>query len=184
MRLLKADAEGLAACAKILNSGGVAVIPTDTVYGLAAHPAFPGAVARLYSIKERARTKPIALLAADIDSVTAFGGILCAKARKLAARGWPGALTLVLPANGTCEGFRVPDSPWTRELLKATGGVLRATSANISGDAPAICAETAEKLDADVIIDGGPAQKGLASTVIKVDAAGGVEILRQGPFSP
>ena len=71
--LVRADENGLVDAARVLNAGGVAVIPTDTVYGLAAHPAFPAAVARLYAIKGRAAQKPIALLAADVAAVRAFG---------------------------------------------------------------------------------------------------------------
>ena len=74
MDFIQADAPGsLEAAARVLNAGGVAVIPTDTVYGLAAHPSFPAAVARLYTIKGRAAAKPIALLAADAAAVRDFG---------------------------------------------------------------------------------------------------------------
>ena len=69
MRIVKSDEEGLEAAAKVLLAGGVAVIPTDTVYGLAAHPDFPEAVDRLYTIKGREAKKPIALLAADVEAV-------------------------------------------------------------------------------------------------------------------
>ena len=65
MRIIKSDDEGLNATADVLKNGGVAVIPTDTVYGLAAHPDFPAAVERLYTIKARDAKKPIALLASD-----------------------------------------------------------------------------------------------------------------------
>ena len=71
MKILPCDDAALRAAAALLNAGGVAVIPTDTVYGLAAHPAFPAAVERLYAIKGRARGKKIALLAADAAAVGA-----------------------------------------------------------------------------------------------------------------
>ena len=123
--LVKADAEGLEDAARVLNAGGVVVIPTDTVYGLAAHPSFPEAVERLYTIKGREAKKPIALLAADETAVWEFGYAV----PETLAKHWPGALTVVVGP----EGFRVPDHDWTRELLRRCGGVLRVTSANLSG---------------------------------------------------
>ena len=85
--LVKADAEGLEDAARVLNAGGVVVIPTDTVYGLAAHPSFPEAVERLYTIKGREAKKPIALLAADETAVREFGY----EVPETLAKHWPGA---------------------------------------------------------------------------------------------
>ena len=87
MSVVACDEAGLAAAASVLNSGGVAVIPTDTVYGLAAHPGFPAAVERRYSIKGREARKPIALLAADAAAAVRFlGGSLPPGAAELAAK--------------------------------------------------------------------------------------------------
>ena len=205
--------------------GGVAVIPTDTVYGLAAHPDFPEAVERLYTIKGREAKKPIALLASDVEAVVRFLGgpigeaapslsaaligeaapsphqsaaligeaapsplhagksVFPKTAADLAARHWPGGLTLVLPKGDIYEGLRVPDHEWTRRLLAACGGVLRVTSANLSGqraatDAPAALAEVG--LSADIVVDGGVSPGGVASTVVKVDADGSLSVLRSG----
>ena len=179
MRTIPANDAAVEAAAAVLNAGGVAVIPTDTVYGLAAHPAFPQAVERLYSIKGRDRGKKIALLAAGADAVEAFGFTLPLKATALAERHWPGALTMVLGD----EGFRVPDHPWTRRLLAACGGVLRVTSANISGGNPATDAEQALAdvgLSADVVVDDGPSRVGVPSTVVRVRDDGEIEVLRKG----
>ena len=175
MRILPCDDAALRDAAAVLNGGGVAVIPTDTVYGLAAHPGFPDAVERLYSIKGRDRGKKIALLAADAAAVVAFGYPLPPKARELAARHWPGALTLV--------GFRVPDHGWTCRLLAACGGVLRVTSANLSGGQPAAAAQQALAdvgLSADLVVDDGPSPGGVPSTVVRVCEDGGIEVLRLG----
>ena len=180
---------GAAACeqaASTLCGGGVAVIPTDTVYGLAAHPGFPGAVARLYSIKERAAAKPIALLAASIEAVRAFGAEMPPAAEALAAAHWPGPLTLVLPCGGGFEGFRVPGLEWTRRLLAACGGVLRVTSANMAGGRDAISAEDALKdvgISADLVVDGGLSPGGTASTVLRVSHDGAIAVLRPGPLA-
>ena len=179
MRILPCTEATLEEAAAALNAGGVAVIPTDTVYGLAAHPGFPDAVERLYSIKGRERRKKIALLAADAAAVENFGYVLPPAAKELAAKHWPGALTLVLGE----EGFRVPDHAWTRRLLAACGGVLRVTSANLSGGQPATNAPQALAdvgLSADLVVDDGPSSGGVPSTVVRVREEGEIEILRPG----
>ena len=208
MKTLACSETALAETAAVLKKGGVAVIPTDTVYGLAAHPDFPEAVERLYTIKGREAKKPIALLAADVEAVERFLGEAASSlsgddslgeatpsslqasrkalpkiASDLAARFWPGALTLVLPKGDTYEGLRVPDHEWTRRLLAECGGVLRVTSANLSGqraatDAPAALAEVG--LSADIVVDGGISPGGVASTVVKIGPDGIPQVLRQG----
>lgn len=172
--------------ADLLRAGGVVIIPTDTVYGIAAHPACAGAVARICMIKGRPTGKPIALLAADLASVLACGAMLPPAARCLAERFWPGALTLVLTCGGGEEGFRVPDHSATRRLLAACGGTLRVTSANLSGSMPAVSAVEALRdvgLEADMVIDGGVCPGGVASSVVRVCPDGNVEILREGAIA-
>lgn len=184
MKTLVCSETALAETAAVLKKGGVAVIPTDTVYGLAAHPDFPDAVERLYTIKGREAQKPIALLAADAASAERFlGSPLPPAAAELAARHWPGGLTLVLPKGGIYEGLRVPDHEWTRRLLAECGGVLRVTSANLSGqraatDAPQALADVG--LSADLVVDDGISPGGVASTVVKVSTDGSLEVLRHG----
>ena len=181
MDVLPCTEETLDAAADILNRGGVAVIPTDTVYGLAAHPAYPAAVERLYAIKGRDERKPIALLAADGRAVETFGATLPPAAAALASERWPGALTLVLPCGNGFEGFRVPDHAWTRRLLAKCGGTLRVTSANLSGRRPATDAPQALAdvgLSADLVIDDGVSPGGIPSTVIKVLPDGTMQTLR------
>ncbi|MEI7901084.1 MAG: L-threonylcarbamoyladenylate synthase [bacterium] len=168
---------------RLLRAAGVAIIPTDTVYGIAAHPACPTAVARICTIKGRPTGKPIALLAADTDAVRAFGAVFPPAAQRLATACWPGALTLVLPCGVGYEGFRVPNHAFTRSLLAACGGTLRVTSANLSGAMPAVSAAEALKdvgLEADLMVDGGLSPGGVASTVVKVEADGTLAVLREG----
>ena len=175
--------ETIATTARLLRAGGVAIIPTDTVYGIAAHPACASAVERICTIKGRPTGKPIALLAADMQAVLAFGAVLPSAAQRLAAAYWPGALTLVLPCGGAYEGFRVPDHDATRALLVACGGTLRVTSANLSGAMPACSAVDALNdvgLVADLVIDGGVSPGGVASTVVKVEADGALTVIREG----
>ena len=191
MRIVKSDEEGLKAAAKVLLAGGVAVIPTDTVYGLAAHPDFPEAVDRLYTIKGREAKKPIAMLAADVEVVERFGYQITGKACEL-VKHWPGGLTLILSKStlnsqlstlNSAEGFRVPDHDWTRRLLAKCGGLLRVTSANLSGqhaatDAPQALADVG--LSADIVVDDGISPGGVPSTVVKVGPGGEMEVLRRG----
>lgn len=182
----KITQDNLTAAADILLAGGVAIIPTDTVYGIAAHPGSDAAVARICTIKGRPTTKPIALLAADQESVMQFCGNVSAKAQRLMDAFWPGALTLVLPYHNGYEGFRVPDHDETRELIKTCGGTLRVTSANLSGSMPARSAVEALKdvgLTSDLVIDGGISPGGTASTVVKVESDDTLTILREGAIT-
>ena len=124
-----------------LDAGELVAFPTDTVYGLAADPWNDEAVHRLYQVKRRPKELPIPLLlsdAAEVDRVAEFVG----PCRDWPRRFWPGALTLVLPKRASVSdvvtdrptvAVRVPDLPLARDLIRAAGGVLAVTSANISG---------------------------------------------------
>ena len=176
----------LPAAADVLLRGGVVILPTETVYGVACHPDFPEALERIRAMKRRDAAKPFQLLAADAEAVWADGALRSPAAERLAAH-WPGALTAVLPrAAGPAEGYRVPDCPLLRELLRLCGGLLRCTSVNLSGEPPARNAqEAAAALGAavDLLLDGGPARLGVSSTVAQVFADGSLRILRQGALA-
>ena len=176
-------AEAIARAAKILCEGGVVLLPTDTVYGLAAHPDHPEALRRIYEIKGRDFNKPIAFLAADADAPARLGAKISPAARAFAKRFWPGSLTLILDcATGKTEGFRVPDSAIAREIIAACGGLLHVTSANHSGEPPALCIdETIQPVAdlCDLVIDDGPSRVGIASTVVR-DTPDGWTVLREG----
>jgi len=159
-----------------LRRGALVVLPTDTVYGVA------GAGERLSRIKRRPDGKPIALLAADSRQVEAAKAELGVIGRALANRYWPGALTMVLKTGAAWEGFRVPDHPVTLAILKALGGVLRVTSANLSGAAPALTAAAAVKAlgsEIELAVDAGPAPGGVPSTVVKI-GPDRCDVLREG----
>lgn len=165
-----------------LRRGELVILPTDTVYGMAADPGVPGAEERLCRAKHRAANKPMALLAANVHQVQAFQAELGIIGHALAKRYWPGALTMVLKTGTTWEGFRVPDHPVTLAILKATGGVLRVTSANLSGEAPALTAPAAVAALGPVIelaVDAGRAPGGMPSTVVKIEH-GRCDVLREG----
>jgi L-threonylcarbamoyladenylate synthase len=167
---------------KVLRAGGLVIVPTETVYGLAADPQVDGAEERIYEAKTRDRGKPIPLMATSLDAVKHHGATLSPLARRLARRYWPGPLTLVLPCGDRTEGFRVPDHAVTQALLKASGGVLRVTSANVSGEPAAVDAATASAALGDrvgLVLDAGPA--GLAQESTVVDATGKkLRVLRKG----
>ena len=166
----------------VLRRGALLVLPTDTVYGVAADPRVPGAGQRLGRAKGRAGDKAIPLLAADCAQVESWPATLKPLARKLARKYWPGALTMVLDCGaGQREGFRIPAHAAALALLRAAGP-LRVTSANRSGAPPALTAQAAaEALGAfvDLILDAGPAPGGRPSTVIRVDDDT-VTVLREG----
>jgi len=168
-----------------LARGDLIIMPTETVYGLAADPRRSDALELIYRAKSRDRGKPVAFLASGIEAIEARGFKLNVSERLLADRFWPGALTLVLRGPEGEEGFRVPDSPVALALLRAAGGVLRVTSANLSGEPDALTAETALRDLAEhvaIVIDAGPVSGGMASSVVRM-AGGKPRILRGGAIS-
>ncbi len=178
----KPGRQAVAQAARLLRQGSLVVLPTDTVYGVAADPTVPGALERLYEAKTRDRGKPIPFLVADIAEVARAGAAMGWRARRLARRYWPGPLTLVLRTGEAYEGFRVPNHPVTLAVLRAVGGILRVTSANRSGeaaacDAPAAAAALAGRVR--LVLDAGPAPLGAESTVVQEDGET-LRILRQG----
>lgn len=182
MRTLPFTEASLDAAAERLLGGGAVILPTETVYGIACHPAFPAALDRIRALKRRPSAQPFQLLADGAETVWAAGAIRTPAAERLAAC-WPGALTLVLPMEqGGDEGFRVPDHALLRALIRRCGGLLRCTSVNVHGEPPARdAAEAAAALPgADLLLDGGPARMGVASTVARVGADGTLTVLRQG----
>jgi L-threonylcarbamoyladenylate synthase len=163
----------------LLRAGEIVAIPTDTVYGIAADLAVPDAIERLFAAKHRPPEKAVALLLADAAQAAVLG-LVGPAARILAARFWPGGLTLVLPARpesglpailraGTpTVGVRVPEHPAPRALAAALGP-LPTTSANLSGEPDARdAAEIAARLGDAIalVLDDGPIHGGPASTVV------------------
>jgi L-threonylcarbamoyladenylate synthase len=178
--------EVAAEAADVLGRGGLVILPTDTVYGVAALPGRADAVERIYRAKRREQRKPIPLLASSMDAVAIFGATLGKHERRLAQRFWPGPLTLILQVNSGYEGFRVPDHITALAILRAAGGVLRVSSANLSGEPPALTAEqamTALGPSVELIVDAGRvAGKGEPSAVVKMEQ-GNLRVLREGPIS-
>lgn len=167
--------------ADAIGTGAVVAYPTDTFYGLAVDPRSAEPVRRLYRVKQRDPLRPVPLIAADEDQVLQQVGMMTETARRLAARFWPGPLTLVIEAApGRCAGLgesgptvavRVPADPVARGLAKAAGHPITATSANRSGEPPASTAdEVAAWLGASiaVLLDAGRLAGRLPSTIVDV----------------
>jgi L-threonylcarbamoyladenylate synthase len=167
--------------ARIISAGGVIAFRTDTFYGLGANPLNPAAVARIRKLKGREENKPILLLLADASEADRFISDRSKAFEEVAARFWPGPLTIVGAAVSTLPpeitagtrtvGVRVPADESVRELLRQCGGALTATSANPSGKEPARSA--AEVFDyfgdqIDLIVDGGEVTATEPSTVLDV----------------
>jgi len=183
--LLADNPEHLARAAAHLRAGRLVAFPTETVYGLGAGADDADAVAELRRVKGRPEGKPFALLIADPADTNRYA-VPGPAARKLAARFWPGPLTLVVPdGRGGEVGLRCPALEATRELVRLTGAPIAAPSANRSGGAPARTAEEALEAFGGLIaavLDGGPARMGVASTVVRA-TADAVEILREGALN-
>ena len=132
---------------RALHDGGVVVFPTETFYGVAVDPRSALAVKRVFEIKRRPPDHPLPLIASDVDQVVDHVGIMTPLARRLASRGWPGPLTLVIPASPRlCDdvhlstgriAVRVPANRVARLLAHSAGHAITSTSANISGEPPA-----------------------------------------------
>ncbi len=180
------DAAAIDLAVSALKRGELVVIPTETVYGLVADDSVVGAVDRIYAAKQRDAGKPLQLLVSGVDVIDALGFVLSDVERRLAEKFWPGGLTLIVEHDGRIEGFRVPDSEIALEIVKRVGGALRSTSANSSGDPAALTAGEAEGYLGDsvsVILDGGAVVGGVASSVVRVDGSGCVEVLREGAIT-
>jgi len=191
-RIVRDDDEGRALAVEVLRNGGLVALPTDTVYGIAVALDVPGGIGRLFAAKRRPPDKAIMLLLADIAQAGEIGRMTAAAAA-LAAACWPGGLSVVVPqrtdvtlpeeltGGARTIGLRVADHPAPRALAAGVGP-LPTTSANISGLPEArTAAGILEQLgDAvDLVLDGGDAHGGPASTVVDCSAEQ-ARILRVG----
>ena len=175
------DAVAIERAAAVVRAGGLVAFPTDTLYGLAADPFNADAVARVVAAKGRGAGQAMPLVAADEAQIARQLGRLPPRARVLAGHFWPGPLTLLIEAPPTLAapvtggtgrvGVRVPAHDVARALCRASGSVLTATSANLSGrpatdDPDAVAASLGG--DVDVLVDAGRAPGGQPSTIVDV----------------
>ncbi len=173
----------LARAGRILRRGGLVAFPTETVYGIAVSAEIPEAVDRLYALKGRPRNKPMTVMVADTAPVLERCPEISPTARALMKRFWPGPLTLVLPdREGHLTGFRLPAHSLARGLVREARVPLLVPSANPADLPPATTTEQVLAYfpdQIDLVIDAGPAEGGVASTVVQV-VGDQVEILREG----
>jgi L-threonylcarbamoyladenylate synthase len=187
------DPSALKRALAVLQSGGLVAFPTDTVYGLSGLAFDRKAVESIYEVKDRPVEKAIPILIGDVEDLGKVGISVSEGALKLAARFWPGPLTLVIPKNpGLPEavsakstvGVRIPDHNFARSLLRLAGP-LAVTSANLSGQpSPSTAQEVLAQLGGRIaiVVDGGTTPGGLPSTVVDCSRRK-PKILRNGPIS-
>jgi L-threonylcarbamoyladenylate synthase len=185
------SANDISKAARIILDGGLVAFPTETVYGLGADATQDSAVAKIFAAKSRPQFNPLISHVEDVEAAFALGEF-SAGALKLAARFWPGPLTLVVPRRADCKvsllasaglpslALRVPAHPIALELLRAVGRPVVAPSANPSGRiSPTTAAHVRASLTPDMILDGGACAVGVESTVVSfID--GPVRLLRAG----
>ena len=187
---------GMRLARQAIARGQLIVIPTDTVYGVAADAFSPAAVSLLLEAKGRGRQSPPPVLMPSAQTLAGLADNVPEKVQQLADAFWPGGLTIVLDAQpslrwdlGDAHGtvaVRVPAHPVALELLAETGP-LAVSSANLTGQPAAVTAgEAHDQLGArvEVYLDGGQATGGSASTIVDATGlqrgTGGVRILRDG----
>ena len=195
--LLSAEAADTAAiAARLIQSGELVAIPTETVYGLGADGLNPDAVAKIFIAKGRPQDNPLILHVAQASDMEQLCHHIPAGAYALAEKFWPGPLTLVLPARDivprrTTGGLdtvavRCPDSAITREIIRLSGVPIAAPSANISGKpSTTTAAHALHDHDGKIaaIVDGGPCRVGVESTIVDLTEER-PRLLRPGGITP
>lgn len=180
---------------RALREGGVVAFPTETFYGLAVDPRSAIAVKNIFLLKQRRPDQPLPLIAASAEQVRECVGSMTPLAERLAARWWPGPLTLIIRASPVLCGdvhlstgkvaVRVPGDVVARALAAAAGCAITSTSANISEHPPPMTAdEVASALGEriDVLIDAGRTPGGLPSTIVDVTGEAAV-LVRAGAIA-
>jgi L-threonylcarbamoyladenylate synthase len=189
--------EALAKACVALRAGGVVAFPTETYYGLAVDPFNQEALSRLFALKGRAGDKPVLLIVDNPSQLSTLVAEIPPPFPLLMERFWPGPLTLVFPGAPSLPGMltghrgtigvRVSSHPVARQLVRAFGRPLTATSANFSGQPAAVAASgVLEQLgpEVDAVLDGGETPGGQGSTLLGYQE-GKVCLLRAGviPFA-
>ena len=193
--VLPFDRHSIGNAAQLIIAGRPVAIPTETVYGLAADATNAQAVARIYEAKGRPRFNPLIVHVPDLAAAERIG-LFSDQARALAEAHWPGPLTLVVPlredsgiasivtAGLPTVGIRVPSHSAMQAVLAAVEGPLAAPSANASGSiSPSRAEHVLKSLGGRIslIIDGGPTERGIESTIIAA-TGGPLRLLRRGPI--
>ena len=189
------EEEKIGEASSVIRGGGLVAFPTDTVYGLGADAFNKRAVSGVFKVKKRGRRKALSILISDEEELHDLVTEIPQPAKVLIKTFWPGPLTLILPASkklsrlltassGTI-GVRIPDNNIALTLIRESGVPITCPSANISGHpSPTSQEDVLKELEGkiDLVIDGGPSDSALPSTVVDV-TSGGYNILREGRIS-
>ncbi len=180
---------------ELLRAGRLVAVPTETVYGLAANALDASAVSRIFQAKGRPLTSPLIVHVATVGQARDLAAVWPMEAEKLAQAFWPGPLTIIVPkkpcvpdlvtAGLPSVGLRIPSHPLTLELLRLCELPLAAPSANLfTGISPTTAEHVRQGLGGavDLVLDGGPCDVGIESTVVSL-AGTGPRILRPGQIS-
>ena len=177
------EEEYISRAAKLIAAGGLVIIPTETVYGIAANASDKKALDKLYEIKNRPKDKPFAILIADKFKVEEFACDIPVAAYKLMYKFWPGALTILLKAvSGGKVGLRMPNNQITLKIIEEAGVPIACPSANIAdAPAPANFAQAIKDMDGlvDLAVDGSEARLGVESTIVDLSVEP-LKIVRSG----
>lgn len=194
---LDADDDGIAVAAELLRRGELVAFPTETVYGLGGLASNDDAVRSIFAAKGRPADRPVIVHLGDASQIDEWSSAVPDEARSLAHAFWPGPLTLIVPRAASVSdvitggrdtvGLRVPAHPVARALLSAVGDGVAAPSANRYGHvSPTLAEHVLADLDGRIaaVVDGGPSDVGLESTIVEVVPGGGsttsVTVLRHG----
>ena len=192
MRILRTTSKNIRVASQLVKNGGLVAYPTDTVYGLGCDPFNLNAVKRVFTVKGD-RKKPLPILSCSVPDLRKIAW-LSHTALKIAAKFWPGPLTIIVPKKPalpdivTCDsdsvGVRVPKHDVAVQLIRLSDGLLVGTSANKTGlKPPRTASEAAEQLreEVDIILDGGRTPLGVPSTVVDLTIEK-PKVLRRGPI--
>ena len=179
---------------KILKSGGIILIPTETVYGIAVDARNKSAIDKIYNLKKRDNSKPLQIMVKNLEEAKKLADFNI-PSLKLAEENWPGALTLILNQKDGSSiasnfnqinqtiGIRIPNHPVALQLLENIDFPIAVTSANISGQQSNITYQSAKEIFEDSLgyfLDGGKSEIGISSTVIDYTDEKSPKILRKG----
>lgn len=180
---------------EILDKGGVSIIPTDTVYGIAVDSLNEEAVKKIYELKNRDFSKPCCILVSNIEMIRKVTKGISPEEEKIVKAFFPGALTIIfeknkeipdiVTANLDTIGIRMPDNRFLLELIETLGRPILATSLNLAGAKSKTNVKDIDNIfkeNVDIIVDGGDAKIGKPSTIIKIKDKH-ISILREGPIT-
>lgn len=193
--LTSADPDYRLQAAQVIKAGGVVALPTETCFGLAVDPFNPAALERLFTVKKRPRRKPVLVLVHSRDDLTKLVRRIPRQYEFLMQSHWPGPLTLIFPAlpnlpalltgGSDSIGIRISSHPEATEICRLAGGIITATSANISEQQPAHSVEeilAAIGTDIDLVVSSESIAAGDCSTIV-AEKEGALVLIRSGRIS-